>query len=117
MLCKQALIFNSKIGGTTDFKASSGWLKHFKSRHGIRGLNIEGEISSCHFLLVEKFKEIFLNTVKRERYTRNDIYNADKTGVNWKALSRKLLASRCESSAPSYKFGKDMDYCNGFRKC
>lgn len=29
ILCEQALIFNSEIGGTSQFKASSGWLKMF----------------------------------------------------------------------------------------
>lgn len=33
VLCEQALVFNSKMGGACDFKASSGWLKIFKSRH------------------------------------------------------------------------------------
>jgi len=45
ILCEQAIIFNSKMGGTSDFKVSLGWLKNFKSRYGIRELKIEGEIS------------------------------------------------------------------------
>ncbi|XP_025413242.1 jerky protein homolog-like [Sipha flava] len=48
----------------------------------------------------KKFKEIFLNMIKREGYTKNDVYNADETGINWKA-------SRQESSTPSYKVSKD----------
>lgn len=71
-LRKQALIFNSKMGDTSDFKASSGWLRNFKSRHGIRELNIEGEILTCNSTSAKKFKETFLNTIKREGYTRND---------------------------------------------
>jgi hypothetical protein len=88
------------MGGTSDFKISSSWLKKFKSRHGIRELNIEGEILSCNSKSAEKFKEIFLNMIKREGYTKNDVYNADETGINWKA-------SRQESSTPSYKVSKD----------
>jgi len=45
--------------------------------------------------------------IEREGYTRNDIYNADESGINWKALPRKSLASCHESSAPGYKFSKD----------
>lgn len=44
IFCEQALIFNSKMGVMSDFEASSGWLKNLKLRHGIRELNIEGEI-------------------------------------------------------------------------
>ena len=43
LLCEKALQFNEKLGGSPDFKASSGWLKNSKSRHGIRELQIEGE--------------------------------------------------------------------------
>jgi len=38
------------------------------------------EILSCNSISAEKFNETFLNMIKREGYTRNDIYNADETG-------------------------------------
>ncbi|XP_069670562.1 zinc finger protein 239-like isoform X2 [Periplaneta americana] len=41
VLCEKALDLNRKMGGDTNFKASSGWLKAFKSRHGIRKLSIQ----------------------------------------------------------------------------
>ncbi|GFV20067.1 hypothetical protein TNCV_4193661 [Trichonephila clavipes] len=34
---------NEKLGGAADFKASTGWVKSFKSCHGIRELQIDGE--------------------------------------------------------------------------
>jgi hypothetical protein len=44
LLCEKALLFSEKISGpSTTFQASTGWLKHFKSHHGIRELRIEGE--------------------------------------------------------------------------
>jgi len=43
LLCEKALDLNEKLGGLEDFKASSGWLNRFKSRHGIRELKIQGE--------------------------------------------------------------------------
>ncbi|KAF0714880.1 jerky protein-like [Aphis craccivora] len=46
--------------------------------------------------------------LNRERYIRNDIYNADETGIKWKELPRKLLASRREpSKLESYKVSTD----------
>jgi len=45
--------------------------------------------------------------IKRGGYIRNDIYNADGIGRNWKVLPRKSLTSRRESSTPGYKVSKD----------
>ncbi|GBN55968.1 hypothetical protein AVEN_175177-1 [Araneus ventricosus] len=43
MIPQKALNFNSKLGESKEFQASSGWLENFKNRHGIRQLNIVGE--------------------------------------------------------------------------
>ncbi|GFW74353.1 jerky-like protein [Trichonephila clavipes] len=66
---------NEKLGGLADFKDSNEWLK---SRHGIRELQIEGDMNSAH-----KLKETFLQYVEEEGYSRDDVYNVDETGVNW----------------------------------
>ncbi|KAK2579937.1 hypothetical protein KPH14_007617 [Odynerus spinipes] len=36
IICEKALQLHEKMGGNTNFKASNGWLKNFKARHGIR---------------------------------------------------------------------------------
>ncbi|GFY31835.1 jerky-like protein [Trichonephila clavipes] len=43
----------------------------------------------------------------REGYSRDDVYNVEETGINWKALPRKSLASKQESTAPSFKVSKE----------
>ncbi|GFV43958.1 jerky-like protein [Trichonephila clavipes] len=43
LLSEKALEFNEKLNGSADFKASTGWLKNFKSCHGIRELQVESE--------------------------------------------------------------------------
>ncbi|KAG8199372.1 hypothetical protein JTE90_011832 [Oedothorax gibbosus] len=35
MICDKAKEINSMLGGSTDFKGSSGWLQNFKFRHGL----------------------------------------------------------------------------------
>ena len=32
ILCEKAVQFNEKLGGTSNFQASTGWLKRFKSQ-------------------------------------------------------------------------------------
>jgi hypothetical protein len=42
-LCEKAITFSEKLGGVNDFKASQGWLRNFKSQHGIRELEVAGK--------------------------------------------------------------------------
>lgn len=107
LLCEKTLQLNKKLDGPSDFKASSGWLTNFKIRHGIRELQIEGEILSGDNAGSEAFKIKFNEIVRTQKYSRDDIYNADETGVNWRALPTKSLASRRERKAPVYKVSKD----------
>lgn len=107
LICEKALYFNEKLGGPSDFKASTGWLKNFKSRHGIRELNVQGESLSSDSSAAEDFKTKFLNFVSTNGFTREDVYNCDETGINWKALPRKSLASRRETAAPGFKVSKE----------
>ncbi len=71
MVCEKALLMNKKLGGPKDFKASHGWLHNFKSRHGIRELDVQGEHLSCDTSLQKTFKKI----LKRKRTYKID-YNA-----------------------------------------
>ncbi|GFU37413.1 hypothetical protein TNCV_4273791 [Trichonephila clavipes] len=45
--------------------------------------------------------------VEEKGYSRDDVYNVGENGVNWKALPRKSLASKWESTAPSFKVSKE----------
>lgn len=107
MLCEKALEFNKKLNGPTDFKASSGWLSKFKQRHGIRQLDVQGESLSGDTVAAEAFIQLFKEIVGDKGFSRDDVYNADETGVNWRSLPRKSLASRNEIRAPGYKISKD----------
>lgn len=41
--------------------------------------------------------------------SQDDVYNADETGLNWKALPKKSLASRQENVARGFKVSKERD--------
>lgn len=104
ILCEKAKIFAEKLGNAT-FKASNGWLRNFKSRHGVRELDLSGEKLSADPNAAEQFIETF--KVVTESYDPEFIYNADETGLVWKALPKTTLASKRESSAPGHKISKD----------
>ncbi|XP_008183146.1 jerky protein homolog-like [Acyrthosiphon pisum] len=98
---------NTKLKGPEDFKANSGWLHKFKSRHEIRELQIQGESLSADSSSAENFKQIFQLFVEKEGYSQDSVYNADESGLNWKALPRKSLASCQEHAARGFKVSKE----------
>lgn len=89
ILCEKAIQFNEKLGGPSNFQASTGWLKRFKSRHGVRQLQIQGEKLSADSSAADSFKIKLRDLLKEEGYALENVYNADETGLNWKALPRK----------------------------
>lgn len=94
LICEKALFFNSKLNGDANFKASAGWLHNFKSRHGIRELNIEGEkLSAASAEAVAEYRTKFLELIEENGLSRDQVYNADETGLNYKAIPTKTLAS------------------------
>lgn len=103
ILCEKARMFSEKMG--VGFKASTGWIRNFKNRHGIRELDIAGEKLSADSEAANKFVDTFKK--ETENYDPDLVYNADETGLNWKALPRKTLASKREQSAPGHKVSKD----------
>lgn len=107
LLCEKALYFNKKLGGDSSFVASSGWMRNFKSRHGIRQIEIHGEKLSANTTAAESFSHNVQKYIKENKFDMDFIYNADETGFNWKALPSKSLVSQREAAAPGYKLSKD----------
>lgn len=104
---ERALFFNEKLNVEKEFKASSGWLHNFKNRHGIRELNIEGEkLSAASIEIIDKFKSEFQQMIENEGLTREQVFNGDETGLNYKALPTKTLAAYSEKYAPGHKMQK-----------
>lgn len=107
MLCEKALECNKLLNGNPNFKGSSSWLAKFKLRHGIRTLDISGEKLSTDSDAAEAFKISFNELLIEEEYSLQNVYNADETGLFWKALPEKTLVSRREKSAPGRKMSKE----------
>lgn len=103
-----AKALNEKVNpGDDNFKASSGWQKNFQSRHGLRQLAIQGETMSANKESVGDFKRSVSQLIENEGLVLSQVYNCDETGLYWKALPSKTLASRKEEKAPGYKVSKE----------
>ena len=74
--------------------ASNGWLESFKARHNIRFAALSGEAADVDPTVVDDWEKR-LETIL-EGYELEDIYNADETGVFFRALPTKSLVVRVE---------------------
>jgi hypothetical protein len=91
----------------TDCMFSDGWLHRFKNRHGIRKLDVAGELRSADRDAAEEYKAIFDSLVKDDNLTACQIYNADETGLLWRCLPNSTLAAEGEKCAKGFKKNKD----------
>lgn len=103
ILKEKALILNKKLKGDECFTASEGWLSRWKKRHGIHLLTISGEKLSADQAASSRFTEEFAAFVEAEGLGAEQLYNIDETGLNFKMLPEKTLASSSEASAPGLK--------------
>ena len=90
-----------------DFKNSAGWLYRFQRRHCINTRVVHGEIASANEAGVDSFRKKFISFVKESGLLLSQIYNADESGLYWRAPPSKTLASQNESHVPGRKVAKD----------
>lgn len=104
---EKAKLFFESLGIEGKFDASSGWLYRFKQRHGIRELDIQGEILSGDKDAAEEFVADFNKFVESENLLPEQIFNTDESGLYWKCLPTKTLAFQTEKNAPGHKVSKE----------
>ena len=88
--------------GKEDFQASNGWLECFRKRHQIVFQNLHGEAQSADATSASDYISR-LPTIIGD-YTPENIFNADETGLFYRALPRKSLVEK-------YKQSKGQKYC------
>lgn len=94
ILQEKAKFFGEALG-VGDFMCSNGWLSRFKERHGIVCKRICGEEAAVDPDIVESFFAEKWPALKKEFSPRN-IFNADETGLFFKALPSRTLAMKGE---------------------
>ena len=93
--------------GEDTFTASEGWLHRWKKRHGVRRLTLCGEKLSAPTEEVEPFKKKLAKMIQEKALVPAQIYNADESGLYYRCLPDKTLASGDEKEAPGMKKQKD----------
>uniref|UniRef100_K7G469 HTH CENPB-type domain-containing protein n=1 Tax=Pelodiscus sinensis TaxID=13735 RepID=K7G469_PELSI len=100
ILQEKALSFQKEFNEEEpDFMASVGWLDRWK-KYRLRQLSICGEKLSANREGFLKFKANCHCLTENEGLSGEQIYNYDETGLNYKMLPSKTLASWAEASAP-----------------
>lgn len=108
MLQEKAVFYqNTFKDGDEGFTASVGWLDRWKKRYGVRQLSVCGEKLSANAAAVEPFCRQVKEMMEKENLTLDQVYNCDETGLNFKMLPAKTLASKEEKSAPGHKKSKE----------
>jgi hypothetical protein len=101
MLQQKAEFFAEKIGHS-DFKATEGWISRWKDRNNIKFKRFHGEKSSAdtngaNEWSLAKLPEILKN------FSPQDIYNADETGLFYRATPDGSLCYKRETLEGSKK--------------
>ena len=93
--------FSHKLG-RPDFVATDGWLSRWKARHLIKFKHAHGEKSSADAEAAEEWMSTVLPQLLNE-YDPEDIYNADETGLYYRATPDGSLCYAYEQLSGSKK--------------
>jgi hypothetical protein len=74
-----------------DFKASEGWLGKFKQRHSIIFKSVQGEAAQIDHDSLNDWQQKVLRS-ELARFSPNDVYNVDETGLFFHLLPDKTLS-------------------------
>ena len=88
--------------GRPGFVCSSGWLKRFKTRHGIAFRQMSGEAGSVTEDMTSDWLDTRLPALLGE-FQPDDIFNADETGLFWKCLPDTTLHFKGEACSGGKK--------------
>ena len=78
--------------GIDNFTASNGWLATFKTRHKIKAFHISGESLDVDPVTIDSWKEQLPDVTAG--FKEEDIFNCDETGLFFRALPDKTLATK-----------------------
>lgn len=101
MLIEKAKDLYVKMELTEKCAFSDGWLAGFRTRHGIRKLDVR---KSSDHKAAKEYTEKFAKLVKEHNLTLEQIYNAGETGL---LLPDEILTSSDEKVAAGFRLNKE----------
>ncbi|KAG7155190.1 Tigger transposable element-derived protein 1-like 72 [Homarus americanus] len=87
--------------------ASSGWLHRFKRRNNITNINIGGEEASADRVAARDFPPFLREVMEEGRFTDDQVFNMDESGLFWKKLPAKTFVVQSASKVRGRKLQKE----------
>ncbi|XP_046590225.1 jerky protein homolog-like [Neodiprion lecontei] len=103
MLCRQALVINSRIGEPENFKASHGWLEKWKRRTHIKNLKITGEKLLADVEAANVYKAEFAEMVATKKLEGSQVFNMDESGLVYKSTPKRTFVAADQAQAAGGK--------------
>ena len=102
ILQQKGLEFAQKLHIEDEVKCGSGWVYRFKKRHGLQKIKYSGEANSAP---LESLSE---ERLKLQRllsgYNKEDIYNADETGLFFRMEPNQTLSTGTVAERKKVRF-------------
>ncbi|XP_057566797.1 tigger transposable element-derived protein 1 [Hippopotamus amphibius kiboko] len=89
------------------FSASAGWLARFKRRYGMNNVKLAGEAGSADQEAAEEFKKYLLSVIQEKGYVKEQVFNANETGLFYKDVGKRTYITQMASKAPGFKSFQD----------
>lgn len=89
------------------FSGSKGWLGNFKKRFQLHNIKLTGETAAADHEAAKAFPPILQTIIEAGKYSANQIFNADETGLFWKKLPSRTYIAKSEKKAHGHKAAKD----------
>ena len=89
------------------FVASRGWFDRFWKRFSLHNVSFSGEKASADQEAATLFPAQVKKLIEEKKYSYDQIFNCDETGLNWKKMPSRTFLTKNEKSAPGFKVSKD----------
>ncbi|UYV64939.1 hypothetical protein LAZ67_3002512 [Cordylochernes scorpioides] len=107
ILKEKAILLALKMG-QDNFEASNGWLEKFKARRNIAFKRLHGEAGSVDANSVATWKGGIIPSLLA-KYSPQDIFNADETGLFYKLLPNQTMTIRGEKCEGGFVMDEAME--------
>lgn len=97
-ICDKARFFYKEMTQKDDFRASKGWVDHFKKRFGIKLSALKGENKNGSLVDCGDFKNDVEKEITDNDLSRSQVYYVGEACLYWKSVPENLVQSSLEES-------------------